>query len=317
MHMTLRQLTLFKAVAQHLSFTRAAAELCLTQPAVSIQIKQLEGHVGMPLFEQIGKRIFLTDAGRELYGACEDIFARIDALEISLNELQGSIKGQLKLSVVTTAAYFTPHLFKAFLLRYPEVHLNLNVTNRTRILERLANNEDDLVIMGQVPERLHVTAHQFLENPLVVLAPPQHPLVDQSNIPLARLARETILIREVGSGTRMAIERCFATHDLELQANMELGNSDAIKHGVMAGLGISVLSQHTVTFELAAGAIKLLDVENFPLKRDWYVAHLTEKKLSLVARTFLEFLLTNSQEVIQEVYQLLNDGGQRLSDVSE
>ncbi|OAD21263.1 LysR family transcriptional regulator [Candidatus Thiomargarita nelsonii] len=211
-----------------MSFTRAAAELCLTQPAVSIQIKQLEGHVGMSLFEQIGKRIFLTDAGRELYGACEDIFARIDALEISLNELQGSIKGQLKLSVVTTAAYFTPHLFKAFLQQYPEVYLNLNVTNRTSILERLANNEDDLVIMGQVPERLHVTAHQFLENPLVVLAPPQHPLVEQSNIPLKRLAQETILIREVGSGTRMAIERCFATQDLELQANMELGSSSNV-----------------------------------------------------------------------------------------
>ncbi|KHD09266.1 LysR family transcriptional regulator [Candidatus Thiomargarita nelsonii] len=317
MHMTLRQLTLFKAVAQHLSFTRAAAELCLTQPAVSIQIKQLEGHMGMSLFEQIGKRIFLTDAGRELYGACEDIFARIDALEISLNELQGSIKGQLKLSVVTTAAYFTPHLFKAFLQQYPQVHLNLNVTNRTSILERLANNEDDLVIMGQVPERLHVTAHQFLENPLVVLAPPQHPLVEQSNIPLKRLAQETILFREVGSGTRLAIERCFATQDLELQTNMELGSSDAIKQGVMAGLGISVLSQHTVTLELATGALKLLDVENFPLKRYWYVAHLTEKKLSLVARTFLDFLLTNSQNVIQDVYQLLNDGGQGLSELSK
>lgn len=298
MNMTLRQLTLFQAVAQHLSFTRAAAELSLTQPAVSIQIKQLEGHIGMPLFEQVGKRIFLTDAGRELYAACEDIFARIEALQMSLNELQGSIKGQLKLSVVTTATYFVPHFFKAFLHRYPEVHLSLNVTNRNKVLERLADNEDDLVIMGQVPEHLHVTAHQFLENPLVVLAPPQHPLVAQSNIPLVRLVQETLLIREVGSGTRLAMEQCFAGHNLEWQANMELGSSEAIKQGVMTGLGISVLSQHTVSLELAASTIKLLDVENFPLKRYWYVAHLTEKKLSLVARTFLDFLLTNAQDVI-------------------
>lgn len=317
MHMTLRQLTLFQAVAQHLSFTRAAAELCLTQPAVSIQIKQLEGHIGMPLFEQIGKRIFLTDAGRELYAACDDIFARIDNLEISLNELQGTIKGQLKLSVVTTATYFTPHLFKAFLHHYPDVHLSLKVINRTHILERLANNEDDLVIMGQVPEHLHVTAHQFLENPLLVLAPPQHPLVGKSNISLTRLARETILSREVGSGTRLAIERCFAAQDLELQSNMELGNSEAIKQGVMAGLGISVLSQHTVTLEVAAGALKVLDVKNFPLKGYWYVAHMAEKKLSLVARTFLEFLLNNGQDVMQQVHQLLNDGGQRLSNISK
>ncbi|MDM8561641.1 LysR substrate-binding domain-containing protein [Candidatus Parabeggiatoa sp. HSG14] len=305
--MTLRQLTLFKAVAQHLSFTRAAAELCLTQPAVSIQIKQLEGHVGMPLFEQVGKRIFLTDAGRELYVACGDIFTRLDALEISLNELQGSIRGQLKISVVTTATYFIPYLFQAFLQNYPDVHFTLNVTNRTHVLERLASNEDDLVIMGQVPEQLHVTAHQFLKNPLVVLAPPQHPLVGKSDISLERLAKENFLIREVGSGTRLAMERCFTASNLELSTEMVLGSSEAIKHGVMAGLGISVLSLYTLTLELAAGTIKLLDVKDFPLNRHWYVAYLSDKKLSLVARTFLEFLLSSAQDVVQEVYQLENE----------
>ena len=296
--MTLRQLTLFKAVAEHLSFTRAAAELCLTQPAVSIQIKQLEGHIGMSLFEQVGKRIFLTDAGRELFVTCEEIFARIEALEISLNELQDTIKGSLKLSVVTTATYFTPFLFKNFLQRYPDVHLSLHVTNRKNVLGRLANNQDDLVIMGQVPEHLHVTSHKFLDNPLIVLAPPEHPLVGQSNISLAQLAQERLLIREVGSGTRMAMERCFAIYDLELESNIELGSSEAIKQAVMAGLGISVLSQQAVNSELAAGTIKKLDVENFPLKRQWYVAHLNNKKLSLVARTFLDFLLTNARNVL-------------------
>jgi len=303
MHMTLRQLTLFKAVAQHLSFTRAAAELCLTQPAVSIQIKQLEGHIGMPLFEQIGKRIFLTEAGQELSAACGDIFARIDGLETALNELQGSIKGQLKISVVTTATYFMPHLFKAFSQRYPQVYFRLNVTNRTNVLERLINNKDDLVIMGLVPEHLHVTAHQFLENSLIVVASPQHPLANESHIPLARLAQETILIREVGSGTRLAMNRAFAAQNLELPTKMELGSSESIKQGVIAELGVSVLSEHTVNSEVNTGTLKILDVEDFPLKRYWYVVHFSEKKLSLVARTFLEFLLNHASEVIQQVYQ--------------
>lgn len=306
MHMTLRQLTLFKAVAQHLSFTRAAAELCLTQPAVSIQIKQLEGHMGMPLFEQIGKRIFLTDAGRELYAACDDIFNRIENLQTSLNELQGSIKGQLKLSVVTTATYFIPSIFKSFLKQYPEVNLRLTVRNRNNVLERLANNEDDLVIMGQVPEQLHVTAKPFLNNPLVVLASPEHPLVNKSNISLEKFSKETILVREAGSGTRLAMERAFASHNLEVPQSIELGSTEAIKQGIIAGLGISVLSKHAVTLELATGILKLLNVEEFPLERNWYVAHLADKEMSLVARTFLEFLLNSGSEVVKEISQQFN-----------
>ncbi len=313
MHMTLRQLTLFRAVAQHLSFTRAAAELSLTQPAVSIQIKQLENHIGTPLFEQVGKRIFLTDAGRELYAACGDIFARIEALELSLNELQGSVKGKLKLSVVTTAAYFLPYLLKPFLERYPEVKLRLNVTNRDTLLKRLSENEDDLVIMGQVPDQLNVTAQDFLESPLVVLAPAEHPLAGKSNIPLAQIAEENILVREPGSGTRAAMERCFAAQELELKNNMELGSTEAVKQGVMAGMGISVLSQHTVTLELAAGTVKILDVEGFPLKRHWYIAHLVDKQLSLVARTFLEFVISQADEMTKLICERLREVGQSLN----
>ncbi|OUD13173.1 LysR family transcriptional regulator [Thioflexithrix psekupsensis] len=304
MYMTLRQLTLFRAVAEHLSFTRAAAELCLTQPAVSIQIKQLEGHIGTALFEQIGKRIYLTDAGRELYAASKDIFARIDALEMSLNELQGSIKGQLKLSVVTTATYFIPHLFSAFLKKHPEVNIRLNVTNRHSTLARLANNEDDLVVMGQVPDDLTVqTLGQplpFLENSLVVVAPPDHPLVGQANISLKRLAKETFLVRELGSGTRSAMETAFTEHGLVLKTGFEFGSTEAIKQGVCAGLGLSVLSRNTLILELAAGTLCILDVQGFPLQRSWNVVYLNEKKLSLVARTFLDFLLTQTEQVLRE-----------------
>lgn len=301
MHITLRQLKLFKAVAQHLSFTRAAAELCLTQPAVSIQIKQLEEQVNTPLFEQIGKRIFLTDAGRVLQQACEDIFARIEMLEKSLNELQGAIKGTLKLSVVTNSTYFMPHLCSAFMKRYPEVLIRLNVSNRVSILERLANNEDDLIVMGRVPEELNVIAQPFLENPLVVVAPSNHPLVGQKNIPLARLAEETFLLREVGSGTRLTMERCFASHDLEIKEGIVLGSCEAIKQGILAGLGLSILPRHTLNLELALGIIQILDVAEFPLRRQWYVAYLCDKSLSLVARTFLEFLAVHTHEVLLQL----------------
>ncbi len=313
MNMTLRQLTLFKAVAEQLSFTRAAAQLCLTQPAVSIQIKQLEEHAGMPLFEQIGKRIFLTDAGREMYRTCQDMFSIIERLEMTLNELQGTIKGQLKLSVVTTATYFIPHLISTFRRTYPEVNIRLDVTNRTNVLKRLANNEDDLVIMGQVPEKLNVQAHPFLENPLVVIAPPQHKLVGQKKIPLSELSQELFLVREVGSGTRLAMERCFKENHLELKTGMELGSSEAIKQGVNAGLGLSVLSKHTLALELATGTLSLLDVEGFPLLRHWYVVNLKEKKMSLVAQTFLEFLLSRTEETLQKVFQTFHAAGKQLN----
>jgi len=301
MYMTLRQLTLFEAVARHLSFTRAAAEMCLTQPAVSTQIKQLESHVGTSLFEQIGKKIYLTQAGKELYKACHDIFDRIEMLEMTLNELQGTVKGTLKISVVTTATYFIPHILSAFLKRYPEVNIRLNVTNRTQILQRLSDNEDDLVIMGQVPEQLNVKIHQFLDNPLVVLAKPTHPLASEKNIPLEKLANEIFLVREHGSGTRLAMNRCFNEHNLTLKTGMELGSSEAIKQGVIAGLGLSVLSRHTLSLELSAKMIMILDVKNFPLMRHWYAVHLTEKKLSLVARTFLDFLATETKEIVQKI----------------
>ena len=300
--MTLRQLTLFKAVAEHLSFTRAAAELRLTQPAVSIQIKQLENNIGMPLFEQIGKKIYLTDAGQLLQSAAEDIFIRLEDLETSLNELQETIKGQLRLSIISTASYFFPHVFSAFNRLHPEVQLRLKVTNRMRVLQQLSSNEDDLVIMGQVPDDLNVQAFPFLANPLVVIAPPTHPLVGKKKISLQRVAEETFLVREQGSGTRLAMESKFAAHNILLKTEQEFGSVEAIKQGVSAGLGLSVLSDSVLSLELAAGKLCVLDVEEFPLMRDWYVAHLSEKKLSLVAKTFLEFLLDQ-----QKAFMLPND----------
>lgn len=294
MHLTLQQLRLFDAVARLGNVTQAAREVGLTQPAVSIQLKRLEENAGMPLIEQVGKRLFLTPAGREMQAAGDDILARLRRLDDALDDLRHTVRGPLEVAVVTTAKYVIPHLLGAFVAIHPEVTPRLTVTNRARVLERLAENRDDLVIMGQVPDDLDLDAVPFLENPLVVVAPPGHALVGAGVVPLARLAGERFLIREPGSGTRSAFERLLAGQGLAIRPYMELGSTEAIKQGVMAGLGLSVLSRQSVDLELASGLMAVLEVEGFPLLRRWYAAHLRGKTLSRTARTFLDFLVSES-----------------------
>lgn len=300
MHLTLQQMKLFEAVARHRSFTRAAEELFLTQPAVSIQVKRLENSAGIPLFEIMGKRLYLTSAGREMYGACQDVLKRLEGLEEEIAAMRGNVRGPLKLAVVTSGKYFMPHLLGAFLHHYPDVQPRLTVTNRARVISRLSNNEDDLLIMGQVPDQYEVEVKSFLENPLVCIAHPTHPLTAEKDIPLERLIQERRLTREEGSGTRMAFDRLLAEHNLNFKPYMELGSSEAIKQAVMANLGISVLSLHNARLELAAGLIAILDVQGFPLKRTWYAVHIKSKKLPLVVKTFLDFILLESNRVLDE-----------------
>lgn len=291
MHLTLQQMKVFDAVARHSSFTRAAEEMYLTQPAISIQIKRLEDNIGLPLFEKIGKKNYLTDAGREMHAACIDILKRIDDLSAAIGSLQGSIKGKLRLSVVTTAEHFMPHLLGGFVKEYPNVEPSMVVTNRAHLIDRLNANQDDLVIMGQIPDGMEMEAYPFMDNPLIVVANPGHPLAKEKNIALARIAEERILMREEGSGTRMAVTRVFKAHDLTVEPFMELGSTEAIKQGSMAGLGLSILSKNNLRTELETGQLVTLDVEEFPLVRRWYVGYLKGKQLSRVADTFLKFLL--------------------------
>ena len=291
MHLTLQQMKVFDAVARHSSFTRAAEEMFLTQPAISIQIKRLEDNVGLPLFEKIGKRNYLTDAGREMHAACIDILKRIDDLSAAIGALQGSIKGKLRLSVVTTAEHFMPHLLGQFVHEYPNVEPSMVVTNRANLIERLNANQDDLVIMGQIPDGMDMEAFPFMDNPLIVVANPDHVLAKEKQIPLERIAQERILVREEGSGTRMAVARVFKLHDLTIEPFMELGSTEAIKQGSMAGLGLSILSKNNLRTELETGQLVKLDVQEFPLVRRWYVGYLKGKQLSRVASSFLQFLL--------------------------
>ncbi|HYP66787.1 MAG TPA: LysR substrate-binding domain-containing protein [Thiobacillaceae bacterium] len=289
-HTTFRQFEVFEAIARLGSFTRAAEELHLTQPTVSMQIKKLTEAVGLPLFEQLGKRIHLTDAGHTLLATCREISEQLSRFEMTVSDMKGMKKGRLRLAVVTTAKYFAPRLLGQFCQEYPGIDVALKVTNRERVLERLLENQDDLYITGQPPEELDVESQPFLENPLVVLAPNGHPLAGKKRIPLKRLAQEPFLMREPGSGTRQALERLLTKHRLKVNVRMELGSNEAIKQAIAGGLGISVLSRHTLALDASTSQIVILDVEHFPIRRHWYVSWPRGKQLSVVARTFLEHL---------------------------
>nr|WP_306467096.1 LysR family transcriptional regulator [Thermoleptolyngbya sichuanensis] len=286
----MHQLKVFEATARHGSFTRAAEELFLTQPTVSMQVKQLTKAIGLPLFEQVGKRLFLTDAGRELFSTCQEIFGKLEQLEMSIADLKGMKQGRLRLAVITTAKYFLPRLLGPFCQKYPGVDISLTVTNHERVIERLGNNQDDLYVMSQLPENLDIVAHPFLDNPLVVIGPKTHPLAKEKNISLERLAEETFIMREPGSGTRRAFQKLLDDHDLSVRVRLELGSNEAIKQAIAGGLGLAVLSSHTIAHDGSMGELMAFDVEGFPIPRKWYVVHLSGKQLSVVASTFLDYL---------------------------
>jgi DNA-binding transcriptional LysR family regulator len=290
LHLTLRQLKVFEAVARHLSYSRAAEALYLTQPAVSMQIKQLEESAGLPLLEQLGKKIYLTEAGKEFQQYCRNILQQLNDAESMFAEHKG-MSGKLAICVASTASYFTPQLLAEFCQRHPKAQVSLSVTNREILLQRLANNEMDMVIMGRPPAELDLDATPFLENRLVIIAPVSHPLAGEHDIPLSRLAEETFLVREQGSGTRIAMERFFAEQGIKLVIGTEMSTNEAIKQAVQAGMGLGILSLHTLSLELETDRLTILDVRKFPIQRNWYVVHRKGKRLSAVAKAFKEFLL--------------------------
>ncbi len=291
-HSTFRQLQIFESVFRLGSFTRAAEELFLTQPTVSMQIKKLIDAIGMPLFEHVGRRVEPTEAGKELYQACRQVFQVLSNLEMKISDLQGLKRGRLRVGVITTAKYLAPEMLGQFSQHYPGIDLALKVTNRERIIERMDNNEDDLYIMGQAPTgEMEVDSFQFAPNPLVVMAPRNHPLVGKKNIDLKRLCEEPLIIREPGSGIRDVTLRHFQENGCKPRVRMELGSNEAIKHAIVGGLGISVLSLHTLTLEGSDGPVAILDVEGFPIIRNWYLVYPKGKELSLAAQAFLDFAI--------------------------
>lgn len=289
---TFRQLEIFEAIARHGSFTRAADALHLTQPTVSMQIRKLTDTVGTPLVEQVGKRISLTEAGQDLAHAAREIFGILDRFDMNVAERQGLKRGRLRLVAITTASYFAPRLLGEFSRRYPGIEVSLRVTNREQVLASIADNLDDVYILGQPPEDIDVTSTPFMDNPLIVIAAPEHPLAQLENIPLARLAEEPWLMREAGSGTRKAIERLFDQHGLVIRPRLELGSNEAIKQAVLAGLGVSALSSQALALH-PPGQFAILDVDHFPIRRHWYAAYPAGRELSPAARAFMAYLLEN------------------------
>lgn len=302
-YVTLRQLQVFEAIVRLGGFTRAADELFLAQPTVSMQIKKLAESVGTPLFEHMGRNVRPTEAGQELYQSCRRIFEILANLEMKVADLQGIRTGRLRLCVVSTAKYFAPEMLGEFRAEYPGIEVALKVSNRERVLERINAYEDDLYVMGQTPTtNFNAEVHPLAPNPLVIVAPKEHPLVGEKNIPLSRIAEEPIILREPGSGTRDATLRLFEQHGLTPKVSMELGSNEAIKHAIVGGLGLSVLSLHTMTLEGSQGPVALLDVEGFPIIRRWHIVYPKGKELSPVAKAFLEFALEREPLICSRLF---------------
>ncbi|MHB1299692.1 MAG: LysR substrate-binding domain-containing protein [Burkholderiales bacterium] len=295
LHLTFRQLSVFESVARNLSFSRAAAEMHLTQPAVSMQIKQLEENVGLPLFEQLGKKIFLTEAGKELYHYSRIIAQHLHEAESVLSELKGLERGKLNISVVSTANYFAPQLLAQFCADHPQIKVSLNVGNRESVLKQLHDNEIDLAILGTPPDGIDIEAYPFMENRLVIIAASGNPLADEHTIPASKFENEVFIMREQGSGTRLAAEKYFSSHKVQVKTGMEMSTTEAVKQAVQAGMGLGILSLDTVLLEVETGRLKVLDVEGFPIIRHWYLVHRLNKRLSSVAEAFKSFLLKRAQ----------------------
>ncbi len=298
LHLTLRQLQVFESAATYLNFSHTAKQLYLSQPAVSMQIKQLEENIGLPLFEQMGKKLFLTEAGRELFQYSRNITQQLAEMESVFDEMKGLGHGKLTLSVVNTANYFTPQLLARFCQQHPDINVILQVANRDAVLKQLADNSTDLAILGQPPDGLDITAESFLDNPLVVIAAPGHPLAKLKRVKFARLAEETFLSCEQGSGTRSAMERVFEQHHIQPHISMEMETNEAIKQAVQAGMGLGILSLHSIELELETGRLAMLNVEHFPLHRLWFVAHRSNKRLTSAAMAFKNFLLLEAKNII-------------------
>ncbi len=299
---TIRQLQIFAAAADRLSFARTSEHLHLTQAAVSLQVKQLEELAGFALFERRGRKIALTEAGEVLLRYAQQILAALKDADAELSALKGLAGGRIRVGVVSTAKYFAPALIAQFQRSHPAMRVALSVNNREVVVRELDRDEIDVAIMGQPPARLATDAVAFAEHPLVVVAPPSHPLARARRIPLAELAGETFLVREPGSGTRSSMERFFAERAFEPRIGGVMNSNETIKQAVMAGMGLAFLSRHTIGLELATGRMVILDVVGLPLMRRWYVVRRAGRFVSPASTAFVEFVVAAGPALLAELH---------------
>ena len=298
--LNLHQLATFQVVAKHCSYVRAAEELHFSQPAVSAQIRQLEETMGVKLFDQIGRKTHLTHAGEELYLYSQKIFTLIDETLQTMESLRSPHYGRLSVGADTTVGtYVIPGLLGKFHQFYSEVEITLDVVNRAALVDALVNNRIDMAIVGRVPDDIPVVIEPFAPNELVLVASPVHRLAGRRSVPLEELAKEHFLLREIGSGTRAALETVLQEAGIPLQVSMQVGNNSAIKQGVAAGLGIALISRVALDMELETKRLVILDVEGFPVMRQWRLVHLKDKHLSATARAFKSFLLQHADHRVR------------------
>ncbi len=299
-HGTLPQLRVFEASARLGSFTRAAEELHIAQPTASVQIKKLTETVGLPLFEQVGKRVYLTDAGECLYAGCHDVFRALSALEEKLNGLCPVERGHLRLAVSTTGKYFAPRILGAFIQRYPGVEASLAIHNREILIERLEHNRDDLYLFATPLGRDDVVTQALLPNPLVLFARDDHPLAGARQIPFARIAAEPFLMREPGSGTRLLALEVFARHGVVPNIRLELSTDEAISEAILAGLGVAIMSRFKLGLGPERARLLCLDVEGFPLENHWHFVYPAGKHLCATARSFMDFARVEAKTLLRD-----------------
>lgn len=298
-HATLRQIQVFESVARNLSFTRAAQELHLTQPTVSAQVKSLGESINMPLYEQIGRNIYLTEVGEEVASSCREVINHFSNLEILLDDFRGVKRGRLRVAVMTTAKYFLPVALGQFCKKYPDIELDLTIKNRETLLKRIYQNMDDIYILGQIPpSNLELEIIPFVPNPLVMIANRNHPLAGKK-VTLKRLAKEPFIMREQGSGIRQAVESLFAEKGLTVNERLTMTTNEAIKHCVVGELGVACVSKHALYLEQSTeGPIVELDVEGFPVEKQWNIVYPAGKELSLLAKEFLKFLQEKGMDFV-------------------
>ncbi len=299
---TIRQLQIFVAAAGHLSFARTSEQLHLTQAGVSLQIKQLEEMAGFALFERRGRKVALTEAGEVLLRYGQRILDALKDADAALSALKGLTGGRIRVGVVSTAKYFAPALLARFQARYPGVRVSLSVNNREVIVRELERDEIDVAIMGQPPPRLPTESAAIADHPLVIIAAPEHPLAGARRIQLEALADQTFLVREQGSGTRSSMERFFAGRGFTPSIGNEMSSNETIKQAVMAGMGLALISRHTIGLELATRRLAVLDVVGLPLMRRWYVVRRAGRFASPATMAFVDFVVASTPGLLAEMH---------------
>lgn len=291
MHITIRQLQIIEAIVQTHSYSLAAERLYMTQPAISMQMKQLEHNIGVKLFERQGKRIVLSSAAQDIYPQIQRLISGYDGLIQDIHAAKDLHKGRIKVSATTTANHLITQMIAQFAKINKNITVALKITNRRDLVQQLQNFEPDIVLMGEPPEKLDLLSERLIPNSLVVIADPEHKLAGVKNIPLAKISDEDLVLRESGSGTRGTIEKHFEDKNIDFKSSLELGSNEAIKHAVSAGLGIGVVSLHSILLELEANKLVILDVADFPINRYWHIVKRKGKHLHPAAKEFQDFIL--------------------------